>query len=91
MTKRKAKTYEAEHEGRKVRVTVPPNTEAEDALADAMRDNFSPEAVVAIASLLQLAATNDDNVARQVTWFREMLTEMIGKDEFNRISEEMGL
>ena len=92
MTKRKAKTYEAEHKGRKVRVTVPPNTEAEDALADAMKDNLSPEAVAAIAAFLDAATTKNDKVNRQMEWFVEQLIKMVGGDAaMNRLCDEVGL
>ena len=37
MMKRKPKTYEAEHNGRKVRVTVPENTDAETNPVDLLR------------------------------------------------------
>jgi hypothetical protein len=48
----------------------------------AIRDNLSPEGVVAIIALLQLD---------QVAWFRETLLEMIGVDDFNEVIERIEL
>ncbi len=105
MTKRKAKTYEAEHKGRKVRVTVPPN--AEDALAtkqeyrdpvepsvalqDLLQDCMSPEAVAVIAANLHgIVNTKNDGVNREVAWFTDQLLELLG-DQYNALCEEVGL
>lgn len=91
MTKRKAKTYEAEHNGRKVRMTVPPNAEAADALADAMKDNLGPETVAAIAAFLDAATTKSDKVNRQMEWFVAQLIKMVGGDAaMNRLCDEVG-
>ncbi len=81
MTKRKAKTYEAEHNGRKVRVTVPPNTEAEDALADALKDNLGPEGCRIIARCIRRYMTTvPDNTKssgiREARWFGSMMAEL---------------
>ena len=50
-------TYEADHKGRKVRVTVPENDEQD--LFDAIREQLSPEAVASIAAHLAGASTNN--------------------------------
>ena len=61
-------------------------------LVDALRDNLSPEAVAAIASWLQPARTNDENVDREVRWFAEQLAQALGGwDQQNRLAEELGL
>lgn len=61
-------------------------------LVDALRDNLSPEAVAAIASWLQPARTNDQNVDREVRWFAEQLAQALGGwDQQNRLAEELGL
>ena len=60
-------------------------------LPDALRDNLSPEAVVAIAAHLGSVTTNDASVNREAAWFREFLVEMIGVTEFDRIGDELGL
>ncbi|MCK4626269.1 MAG: hypothetical protein KAV00_13205 [Phycisphaerae bacterium] len=92
MTKRKAKTYEAEHKGRKTRVTVPPNTDAENDIADAMQDNFGPGSLAAIAAFLDAATTKNDEVNRQIAWFVEQLIKMVGGDAaMNRLCDEVGL
>lgn len=62
------------------------------ALVDALRENLSPEAVAAIASWLQPARTNDENVDREVRWFAEQLAQALGGwDQQSRLAEELGL
>jgi len=66
--------------------------DAKAALVDALRDNLSPEAVAAIASWLQPARTNDENVDREVRWFAEQLAQALGGwDQQSRLAEELGL
>ena len=61
-------------------------------LVDALRENLSPEAVAAIASWLQPACTNDQNVDREVRWFAEQLAQALGGwDQQSRLAEELGL
>ena len=91
MTRRKPKTYEAKINGRKTRVTVPDNPDPKEILIDAIRDNFSPKAVAAIASCLQTVRTNDRNVDGEVWWLIELLDGMLGEDGKNRLCEELGL
>ncbi len=92
MQRTRPKTYEAEHAGRKVRVTVPEDPKAEDVLADAVRDNLSPRAVATIVSYLRTVRTDDADVDDEVRWFAEQLTEMLGGGEAqNRLAEEVGL
>jgi len=83
-------TYEAEVNGRKVRVTVPENDESE--LFEAVREQLSPEAVAAIASCLQINRTNNPEVDRQVRWFHDQLCQLLGGYEHQaRLAEELGL
>lgn len=66
--------------------------DAKASLIDALRDNLSPEAVAAIASWLQPARTNDENVDREVRWFAEQLAQALGGwDQQSRLAEELGL
>ena len=56
MAKReKIKTYEATMGGKKVRVTVPENSEEVELLMHAIQDNLSPQAVATIIAYLQPA------------------------------------
>ena len=77
MPRRKPKTYEAMHQGRKTRVTVPENPKA-DPLTEALQDNLSPHAVAAIASYIQAFSTGDHDVDQQTNWFAEQLIGMLG-------------
>ena len=83
-------TYEAEINGRTVRVTVPENETQDVLLEDAIRDAISPEAVVAIASNLAGAKTKDARVNQEVRWFCERLISMVGTEQYNAILEEIG-
>jgi len=86
------KVYDAEIRGKKCHVTVPENPKPEELLTDALRENLSPHAVAAIAAYLQPVRTMDPEVVRQVRWFAELLTEVVGgEDELNRLCEEVGL
>ena len=62
------------------------------ALTDALRDNLSPEAVVGIAAcIVGSDLIKDADARRQVAWFRDLLVEMVGVKEYNRMLEEIGL
>ena len=91
MTKQKPKTYEAKVNGRKTRVTVPDNPNPEEILTDAIRENFSPKAVAAIACCLRIVRTNDQEVDSEIWWFIELLGKMLGENEMNRLIDELGL
>jgi len=88
--RKRPETYEAEHGGRKVRVTVPEAID-EAVLFDALSNNLSPHAVAAIAAYLTAARVKNRDVQRQIEWFAGMLVDMLGVDEFNRLIEEVGL
>ena len=86
------KVYDAEVHGKKRRVTVPEDPKPEDMLTDALRENLSPHAVAAIAAYLQPVRTMDPEVVRQVRWFAELLTKVVGgEDQMNRLCDEVGL
>ena len=64
----------------------------EQDLFDALKDNLSPQAVAAIVAYLQPAKTKDDAVNRQLRWFAERLTELVGgPEQQGRLAEEVGL
>jgi len=88
--RKRPETYEAEHGGKKVRVTVPEAIDEGD-LAAALKDNLSPHAVAAIAAYLTAARVKNRQVQRQIEWFAGMLVDMLGVDEFNRLVDEVGL
>ncbi|MEQ8784796.1 MAG: hypothetical protein RIC55_00795 [Pirellulaceae bacterium] len=62
-----------------------------------IRENLSPEAVATIIAFLQPAAfykpANNDTMQalRQVEWFADTLTDMLGVEEHQRLMEELGL
>ena len=88
--RKRPETYEATIGGRKVRVTVPENDEAD--LFAAMQEQMSPHAVAAIVAYLQPARTNNSDVDRQVHWFAEQLVHLLGgHEQQNRLAEELGL
>ena len=86
------KVYDAQIRGKKCRVTVPEDPRPEKLMTDALRENLSPHAVATIAAYLQPVRTMDPEVVRQVRWFAELLTEVVGgEDELNRLCDEVGL
>ena len=86
----KTQMYDAEVNGKKIRVTVPENDEQD--LFEAVREQLSPQAVASIVSHLQGAQTNNQDVDRQVRWFTEELVKLLGGYEHQaRLSEELGL
>ena len=71
---------------------APEDARTEELLADALRENLSPHAVAEIAAHLQPVRTMDPEVVRQVRWFADLLTEVVGgEDELNRLCDEVGL
>ena len=69
----------------------------QEAFEQVMRDNLTPDAIAMIAAFLQVAAfqKSDDDRAddalKQVEWFSERLTALLGVEEHNRLMEELGL
>ena len=68
-----------------------------EAFEKVIRDNLSPEAIATVIAFLQPAAfykpANEDalQALRQVEWFCDTLTELLGVDEHQRLMEELGL
>ena len=59
--------------------------------AEVLRDNLSPEGVVAIAeSIIDRDAIKSADVRREVEWFRDFLAEMVG-GEYPIIVKKLGL
>lgn len=62
-----------------------------------IRDNLSPEGVVAVIALLSPASiTNPDNdehrkAIEELRWFRDRLLDLVGIEEYNRMLDEFGL
>jgi len=69
----------------------------QEAFERVIRENLSPEGVATIIAFLQRAAfykpANEDAIQtlRQVEWFADTLTEMLGVEEHNRLMEKLGL
>ncbi|MFW6124524.1 MAG: hypothetical protein ACOC46_00130 [Pirellulales bacterium] len=84
------KRYDVEVAGKRKRVSVP--DDPADVLTDALRETLSPQALAAIAAYLRPVATMDPDVVRQVTWFRRLLTAVVGGDDsMDRLCDEAGL
>ena len=82
------KTYDA---GQGRRATVPENPISDETLFDAIKDNFSPEAVAAMAAYLQAANTKNRRVNQQLTWFAGELVKMLGATGYDRLLADVGL
>jgi len=107
MAKKRPKTYEVEHDGRKVRVTVPERHDhvayegdAAEVLRDVLKDNLSPQAVAALANAIRVQlnsraglASGDWRVWRQqLRWLSDLLVEMLGGEEaYRQACDEAGL
>jgi len=69
----------------------------QQAFKKVIRDNLSPEAVASIIAFLRPATfykpANEDamRTLRQVEWFADTLTDMLGAEEHNRLMDELGL
>jgi len=64
----------------------------EQVLFDALKDNLSPQAVAAVVAYLQPAHTSNPDVDRQLRWFAERLTELVGgPEQLNRLTDGLGL
>lgn len=88
----KIKTYAAKMlDGRTVRCTVPEDPTPDEVLFDAIKDNFSPQAVAAMAAYLQAANTKNREVNRQLTWFASELVKLVGATGYGHLLEDVGL
>jgi len=67
------------------------------AFEQVIRENLSPEGIATVIAFLQPAAfykpanENAEQALRQVEWFADTLTDMLGVDEHNRLIDELGL
>jgi hypothetical protein len=74
-------------------------TQAErEAFEKAIRDNLSPDGVATAIAWLRAAESRNIPsgeralvALREVEWLADVLTEMLGVDEHNRLMEELGL
>ncbi len=73
---------------RKTNVMVAYSGEMTDVLRDVLKDHLSPEAVAAIAAHLGPAEGKRAKVAREGAWFRGLLIETLGVDEFHPMFDE---
>jgi hypothetical protein len=66
-----------------------------EALAEALRDNFSPQGLTLIAGYLQIATAGDTDEGRQATgeaqWLSQAIVEMIGVETYNSLCEEIAI
>jgi len=61
-------------------------------LRDVLSDALSPQAVAALVACIQPAKTKDNAVNRELRWFAERLTELVGgPEQQGRLAEEVGL
>lgn len=65
-----------------------------DSLTGVLREHLSPHAVALIAAKCQPCYGKGEagqSAEREVTWFTEMLIEMVGTSEYERLCEELGV
>jgi hypothetical protein len=80
---KKARHTQAAHEPKGIDVQV---------LLDALRDNFSPQAVAAMAMYLQGPDTKSIDVNRELQWFAGELVKLVGGNAtFTELANEVGL
>jgi hypothetical protein len=72
-------------------MAMQPQGHDESELFEHIREQFSPEAVAAIAAWLQPASTNNPDVDRQIQWFIDQLIEMLGTDQYNALCDKLRL
>jgi hypothetical protein len=85
---KETKLYEIDN-GKKV--SIPEDNSPEDLLKDALVDNFSPGAIVAIASLIYDPKANIESINIEVRYLRDLLKSMVGNEEYNETLEVLGL
>jgi len=75
-----------------------PTPAEREAFEKAIRDNLSPDGVATAIAWLRAAESgnipSDERALaalREVEWLADVLTEMLGVDEHNRLIEELGL
>lgn len=72
-------------------MTTQPQGHDEAELFEHLREQFSPEAVAAIAAWLQPASTNNPEVNRQIQWLIDKIIEMLGTEQYNALCDDLGL
>ena len=60
-------------------------------LKEALKDNLTPEAIATIAAYLQTVQIANQSVDREVAWFNNLLVDMLGTEEYNKLKEELDL
>lgn len=75
-----------------------PTPAEREAFEKAIRDNLSPDGVATAIAWLRAAESgnipSDERALaalREVEWLADVLTEMLGVDEHNRLIDELGL
>jgi hypothetical protein len=69
----------------------------QEAFETAIRENLSPEGVVAVVAFLRVgdsyhpASAEGQRAMREVEWLANTLLEMVGVDEYNHLLDELGL
>ena len=98
MKRKTPKTYEATHQGRKVRVTIPDRedpVEPAKELRDLLQDCMSPQAVATIAFAVNAHLAHGGTTGRtyqQADWFqRQLVAALGGQDAYERVCREAGL
>jgi hypothetical protein len=80
---KKARQTQTAHEPKGVDVQV---------LLDALRENFTPQAIAAMAAYLQGPDTKDAAVNRELEWFGNELVKLVGGNAmFTELMNEIGL
>ena len=63
-----------------------------DALRDAMKENFTPEAIALMVANLQVAKSEHSSAHRQVEIFTQFLVDLVGGHKaVNALFEEIGV
>ncbi len=62
------------------------------ALAQALKDNLTPHAIVVAIGRLVDARSNNPAVTGEVAWLADLMMETVGgHEEYNRMIDELGL
>jgi hypothetical protein len=89
------RSYEGEHNGHKVRVTVPEDDRAEDRLDDALKESLSPEAVATLANAVRVhlnGRRTNHEVRGQLQWLADRLVKLVGGEQtYHDLLTEAGL
>ncbi len=78
------RTYEVEHKGRKVQVTVPEDDRPKDHLDDALKESLSPVAVATLANAVRVhlnGRRTNREVRGQLAWLADRLVKLVGGEQ----------